>query len=242
VTVQALFYEEAVPVSPERHGDWWVDTGAGHAFARRVNSVLLTTVEFESAQREYPIVFVHEDDVVVPVAVLGIEDRQNLFITDSGAWQARYIPAYVRRYPFVFATPDEGGTFTVCIDESFVGCNQEEKGQRLFLPDGGRSPYLDGILRFLQEYQAQYRRTRDFAARLQELMLLEPMTANMALPDGGRRALTGFLAVRRERLKELDVETLQGLVAGGELELMYAHLFSLGNFAALMERLAAASP
>ena len=35
--------------------------------------------------------------------ILGGEKDQNLYLDDAGKWTARYIPAFVRRYPFVFA-------------------------------------------------------------------------------------------------------------------------------------------
>src|SRR5262245_19999312 len=75
--------------------------------------------EFSSAALEYAIVFGDKGDVVMPVAVLGVRTDENLYVTMQGGWQAKYIPAFVRRYPFVFFSRDEGKTFTLCIDEAF---------------------------------------------------------------------------------------------------------------------------
>ncbi len=238
---QLLFYEQATPVSSERHRDWCVER-AGYAFSRATNSVPLTTVEFRRAAREYPIVLATTGDGRIPVAILGLEDRQNLFITDDGGWNARYIPAFVRRYPFVFATADEGKTFTVCIDEGFAGCNQEGRGEALFDEQGNRTAYLGQVLAFLQEYQLQFQRTREFSDRLAELELLEPMQANVALAGGRQLALTGFEVVSRARLKSLAADQLKGLLESDALELIYAHLHSMDNFAAMVDRLAEREP
>lgn len=234
-----LFYGEATPVNEDRHLDWSVETGSDFAFARRTNSVPLMAVEFPAAAQEYAIVFAGTDDgVTLPLAILGIEDKQNLYITDDGGWKAAYIPAFVRRYPFIFATSDEGKTFTLCIDEGFAGCNQEGRGQKLFGEKGKRTEYLDGVLRFLQEYQVQHQRTRAFCQRIRDLDLLEPMQANVALKSGEKMSLAGFQVVSRERLKNITAEQAKDMLQSGELELVFLHLHSLRNFGTMADRLA----
>jgi hypothetical protein len=63
-----------------------------------------------------------------------------------GGWQAKYIPAFVRRYPFVFSSRGVGKTFTLCIDEAFPGFNQSGRGERLFGDDGKPTPYVQNVL------------------------------------------------------------------------------------------------
>src|SRR5690606_37811599 len=113
----------------------------------------------------------------------------------DGDWQARYIPAFIRRYPFVFSSADDGKSFTLCIDTEFAGCNQEDRGERLFDADGQQTQYLKNVLEFLKEYQAHYQRTMAFARKLKELDLLEPMTAKFTTQAGDSGNLTGFMAV-----------------------------------------------
>jgi len=96
--------------------------------------------EFASAALEYAIVFGGTGDVVLPAAVLGVRTDENLYVTEQGGWQAKYIPAFVRRYPFVFFTRDEGKTFTLCIDEAFPGFNQSGRGERLLATTASRRP------------------------------------------------------------------------------------------------------
>lgn len=230
-----LLYEQAVPVSAGRHAGCSVEV-RDHAFCRRVNSVPLTAVEFRSAAGEYPIVFVGGSGGVQPAVVLGLRAQENLFVTDEGRWEARYIPAFVRRYPFVFSVGADEQRFVLCVDEAFRGFNRAGRGQDLFLPDGRPSPYVNRVLRFLQEYRAQFVRTRAFCRRLETLGLLVPMQAR-ATGEGGQLSLGGFSVVDRSRLKALAADRLVELVASEELELVYLHLQSLRNFDGLRRRL-----
>ena len=232
-----MFYEQATPLSKERHADWAVELGRNYAFARATNSVPLTRVEFARAAREYPIVFAGSGEEPFPLAILGLSDRQNLFIGDDGGWDGEYIPAFVRRYPFVFTSIDEGQTFTLCIDEAFSGCNEEGRGERLFDEKSETTRYLDNVLAFLREDQAEHQRTQAFARRMATLKLLEPVQANVAMNSGQKLALTDFKVVSRTRLKQIGDAALREMFTSDDLELVYLHLQSLQAFAGLISRL-----
>jgi hypothetical protein len=237
MATQLLIYETAVPVSAARHRDASVEVGADYAFARNVNSVPLMAVEFPHAAAEYAIVFAGAPDAVMPAVILGVRGNENLYLTPANGWAAKYVPAFVRRYPFVFSTTDEGKSFMLCVDEAFPGFNRAQRGQRLIGDDGKATPYVENVLRFLQEYQAQFNRTRAFCRKVQELDLLEPMQAQIDMAAGGRLSLRGFFAVNRAKLKALPGDKLAELAKGDELELLYVHLQSMRNFDGLRDRL-----
>lgn len=234
---QLLFYEQATPLSKERHAKWAVELGRNYAFARATNSVPLTRVEFARAAREYPIVFAGPEDEPFPLAILGLADRQNLFIADDGGWSGDYVPAFVRRYPFVFTSLDNGQTFTLCVDEAFSGCNEDGRGEQLFDEDCNTTRYLDNVLAFLREYQAEHLRTQAFARRMATLKLLEPVQANVAMTSGQKLALTDFKVVSRTRLKQIGDAALREMFTSDDLELVYLHLQSMQAFAGLITRL-----
>jgi SapC len=234
---QLLIYESAVPVSGARHGDVSVEVGADYGFSKGVNSVPLMAVEFPHAAAEYAVVFSGTAEAFIPAVILGMRGNENLYLGEQGGWQAKYIPAFVRRYPFVFSSSQDGKTFTLCIDEAFPGFNREGRGQRLFGDDKQPSAYVSNVLKFLEQYQIEFRRTQAFCNKLKELGLLEPMRAQANLPSGERLALTGFMAVSRDKLKALPADRLAELVKSDELELLYLHLQSMRNFAAMVERL-----
>lgn len=237
MTAQQLFYRSPAPVSPDRHGGWSVKSGDSYAFATAVNSVPLTAIEFAEAAAEYPIVFAGDEAAVVPVIVLGARDRENAFVAPDGRWLGRYLPAFIRRYPFIFAEDTAAGTLTLHIDEAFEGCNQDGRGERLFDADGAQTQYLRTMLGFLQEYQARFLRTRGYCDRLRDLKLLQPMHAQFSLA-GEQRQLTGFMVVDRARLKALPADVLADMLATDELECTFLHLASLRHFQAMAERAA----
>ena len=233
---QLLIYERAVPVNPMQHRDVSIKSGGDFAFAKNVNSVPLMAVEFDPACAEYSIVFAGEGNAIMPVAMLGVRDNENLYVDEGGAWNARYVPAFVRRYPFVFSSAD-GARFTLCLDEEFPGVNRRGVGERLFDAEGQRTQYLQSVLNFLQAYQVQFEATRAFSQRLVELDLLEAMRAQFTLRSGRRITLGGFMTVSRARLRALPGDALARLAASGDLDLVYAHLHSQRNFTPTAARL-----
>lgn len=235
---QLLIYEEVAPLSSERHRDWSVRANDDFAFARQVNSVPLTAIEFPQAAADFPIVFAPAGDSLVPVALLGIRAEQNLYVDEGGQWTGRYVPAFLRRYPFVFSsgTADEKEVFTLCIDEKFEGWNQEGRGERLFDSEGNRTRYLDSVLEFQREYRNQTLRTQAFCTRLRDLELLEPMAARVSTSGGGPVGMTGFQGIQRKKLHDLPEDKLRELSTTGELELAYVHLQSLVNFKTMIQK------
>lgn len=236
MTTQQLFYRSAVPVSAQRHRDWSVKTGESYAFAAGVNSVPVTAIEFAQAAAEYPVVFAGTEQSVFPAVILGLKENQNLWVAADGAWKGKYVPAFVRRYPFVFSQDAEGKVFTLHLDETFEGCNQSGRGERLFDAEGAQTQYLRTVLGFLQEYQARFRRTQAYCARLLELKLLQPMQAQFTLSGGEQRSLSGFMVVDRAKLKALPADVLAEMVTKDELECTFLHLASLRHFQDMLER------
>jgi len=228
MSTQLLFYKQATPVSREHHSTTSIDTNQDYSFASQVNSVPLTATEFPHAARDYVIVFAGKDT--------GAEHNRNVFVSEDGHWEGRYIPAFVRRYPFVFSSSADGSTFTLCIDQEFQGLNQDNRGEKLFDEQGEKTTYLERMLNFLRDYQVQYQRTLAFCEKLKELDLLEPMQAQISLPSGSQLSLTGFQVINRDRLKALDGDKLAELARNDALELAYLHLYSLNNFSVMVER------
>ncbi|PUB17071.1 SapC family protein [Yoonia sediminilitoris] len=238
---QLMIYERAVPISIEAHKDWSVKSDNTYGFARDVNSVPVLAAEFAPAAMEYTIIFAGDGDVVFPSVILGMKEGQNAHVKSDNTWDGRYVPAFFRRYPFVFAASDDQSTFTLCIDEEYEGLNKKGQGERLFDADGNRTQYLENVLAFSTEYQGQFTRTQAFAKRLLDLDLLEPAQAQFNLAGGERTQLSGFKTINRDKLRNLPAETLAEMAKTDELELCYLHLQSLNNLTPMTQRLAARS-
>jgi len=234
---QLLFYERAVPVSSGRHRDMAVSPRRDFAFARSASAVPLTTAELAAAAADYAVVFVGEGDEVGLAALLGVRDNENLFVEHDGRWSAAYVPAFVRRYPFVFASqPDEPSRLALCVDEASDLVNRDGRGERLFDSAGERTTYLNNVLDFVQRYQGAVHRTRTFAKQVDALGLLRHVQAQLKLGERGNLQLRGFRTVDRDKLKALPPETVRELFASDALEALHLHLFSLRNLQRLAER------
>jgi SapC len=232
-----MFYESAVPVSASRHADLRVRPGTGYAFASQASAVPIMAVEFIAAASEYAIVFTMVGDDVVPAVVLGLRNDQNLFLQPDGKWSAKYVPAFIRRYPFVFSTSADRKTLTLCIDETYAGLNREGEGDALFDAERNPTAYTQRVLKFLQDFQAHFQRTRQFCQRMQELGVLERSGVQVTGSGGAKASIGGFLVASRKKLRELPDDKLAAIAKNDELELLHLHLYSLRNFADMKDRL-----
>jgi SapC len=222
-----MLYEAVMPCSNARHGNWWVELGSDYRLTQQLSLVPLLITEFASAVLEYTIVFSGRDDQVMPAVLLSLAPGGNSYVGPNGEWRARYVPAFLRRYPFLLASTDGGKTVSLCIDESCSGFNQSGRGIPLFDGNGQMSSHLAEVVNFLKDYERDFEQTRAFCARLQQSGLLTPMQADIKLKSGKLTSLTGFSAVDRDRLHALPAQTVHELFRAGDLELIYTHSLSL---------------
>jgi hypothetical protein len=232
-----IFYEKPVLLNRDLHKGRRIKPNESFAFSGKTNSLYLAGAEFGEACKEYAIVFTKVGGAkIAPLALLGLREQENLFVTADGHWDAAYIPAFVRRYPFVLAEFD-GTQMGVCIDESYPGISQTE-GEPLFDAQGNNTPFLQGALDFLNLYQAEYLRTDRFCQQLDELGLLKAMNAKADLFDGRSFTVNGLLIVDEAKLQVLADAQLLDLARSGALGLIQLHLASLSNMNRLVDRLA----
>ncbi|OOG54686.1 multidrug transporter [Rhodanobacter sp. B05] len=241
---EVIFYEHPVPLNRADHKDLRMKNVAHLKFAMNTHSVPLTGAEFGLAARDLLIVFAGTDVASAgPIALLGLRENENLYVDEAGQWEKNaYIPAFVRRYPFVLAEKpagQEGNDFTVFLDDRFEGFNTAE-GQRLFNEDGTDTELLTNAVGFLGEFQQNIERTRWFMQQLVKHDLLEPR--NVQLHKGEAESsrgitLNGLFMVNEEKLRALDEKATHELIREGVLGWVYAHLLSLANIDRLAQRL-----
>ena len=225
----AKMYETVAAINATAHGDVSVALISGLEFSRQLTSAPVLAAEFGAAASDMAIVFTGDDDVLVPVALLGIKENENLYLNDDAKWTGRYVPAFLRRYPFIFAR-GEDDTMTLCIDEEYEGLRVDGRGERLFDSDGNRTQYLDTMLNFVTQYQRQHLVTQEFCNRLSALDLLEPASLSSTDEAGEVRRLVGFKVINRQKFKTIEDSILSEMFRSDELELCYLHMHSLQNF------------
>jgi len=229
------FYKNPVPLNSETHAAMTISPSSrGFDFAASAHSVILAGVEFAEACRFFPILFsASNNGHTIPVALMGLQSGENLFVGPSGEWQNAYIPAYVRRYPFITTQGDDAG-MVVCIDEAFDGLNREG-GEPLF-EGTAPGPYLQKSLEFLNDFYIQMKATELFCRQVQDMELLKPMNAEIQLVDNRKFNLTDFLVVDEQKLVEIAGDALEKLFRNGGLALVYAHILSLRSIQNLLDR------
>lgn len=233
----STLYQKPVLLDRELHRRRRVRPTPGFAFARKSNALYLAGVEFGEACKEYAIVFTRvPGGRTLPVAMLGLREGENLFVAEDGSWAGRYVPAFVRRYPFVLAQLP-GQALAVCIDEACPAVNDEE-GDALFEPGGQDTPFLRSALDFLGQYQHEYQRTEAFCQRLEQAGLLVEMSARADLLDGRSFTVAGVYVVDEKKLMALPDAAVLSLFRAGELHLVSMHLASLSNMRALVDAVA----
>jgi len=229
-----LFYQRPAVLSADRHAGKSLRGDAGYAFAGTTNSVALNIIEFPLAVKHYPIVFT-QSDPPAPVAVVGLHDAENLFLAADGSWASGiYVPAYVRRYPFIFSASADGEQFTLCIDEAAEALVDGDA--RPLFRDGEPSEVLDNALQFCTAYQGQSVATAAFAAALAANNLFVPNAATVTMRTGEKFALGGFQVVDEKRFNDLPDETFLDWRRRGWLNAVYCHLMSFTNWATLVDR------
>ncbi|HEX7810659.1 MAG TPA: SapC family protein [Burkholderiales bacterium] len=231
-----LFYHKPTALNREAHRKLKVRGVPSLAYAAHTNSVPLTGNEFALAGRQLPIVFVPDANKnLSPIALLGLRKDENLFVEADGRWTGGYIPAFIRRYPFVLIDKG-GGEFMVGIDEAYAGFNPDE-GEPMFAEDGTDGPALKRAVEFLNAYQIEAKRTQDFLAHLQRLDLLIPRVINVTQKDGTKFKLEGLYVVDEAKLSKLDDKDSGTLLRSGHMGWIYMHLVSVHNIADLSARM-----
>lgn len=234
-----MYYEKPVLLDREKHRRRRVKPSKSFAFSRKANSLFIAAAEFAEASKEYAIVFTKSGNgKIVPVVMLGLRARENLFVNDAGEWTGRYIPAFLRRYPFVLAQLPGQQAMGVCIDEAFSGLS-DEAGEALFDEKGADTPFLKNALDFLGQYQREYLRTETFCQHLEQAGLLTEMNARADLVDGRSFTVASLLVVDEKKLMALPDAVALSLFRAGELHLVSMHLMSLSNMRALVDKMAA---
>lgn len=221
---ELLFYEKPVALNRARHKNLRLKAmDDGYAFSGGANSVPLTGIEFFEASRDMTVLFKKGDDgFFFPVAMMSLSNSGHELVDAKGNWQGSYVPAFIRRYPFALTTDN-----TVCFDEKSPAFSETE-GEPLFT-ESGHSPVLERVLGFLQQFDTEMRRTRDFCEALAQKGLLAPFEVEVRPRDGGRSVrLQGLHAVNSQKFSELRGDTLELWFTKGWVAWIYAHLHSIG--------------
>jgi hypothetical protein len=202
---QFALYRDPVLLEPVKHRHLKMAKLTDRGMAAAMQASFLAVAEFASAAREFVIVFMRDTIdgklQAEPIMLLGVAPGENLYV-DGTRWDAHYVPAFIRRYPFWLTTVQGVEAPVVMIDQAWSGFSETE-GDPLYEDDGKPAPRLAEAIEFR---------------------------------EGRQLALDGLLTVDDAKLQALPDAQVLEMHRNGMLGLVHAHLLSLANMQALVER------
>ena len=224
-------YENVEPLNSVTHLKSGIKEINSFEYAKELIHAPITIAEFYESCKDYPIVFAKDpNDVWTALALTGYKDKENIFIDKKGQWDKnRYIPAFVRRYPFVFMAQADSEELTLAFDVAYKVEISKSKERAFFDDDAKATPFLQNIMSFLTQFQNDAKATAEFIQQLSDWDLLEARMANVVTPKGETFTLNGFYIVNEEKLRHLSKKKREEVYAKNAIPLITAHLISLSN-------------
>lgn len=228
-----MFYTAPRALDRVRDGKMKLNRPTDFSFTSKTNAIPLLAEEFPSAAAYYPIVFA-DGPTPVPAAVVGLKNDSNLFVGKDGAWLAgAYLPAYVRRYPFILMDDPQNKQFVLCIDDK-SGLMKEDGEFPLFEGDNP-SAFTKSAMEFCSALRQQGDYTDEFVKALKDNNLLVSNNAEIDAKDGSHLQLSGFLIIDPKKFDALPDSTILQWRKKGWLGLVYAQLLSSHRWPSLLE-------
>jgi hypothetical protein len=235
---QVLFYKNPEPLSLEKHrtiGAKLVDKPFKFLVGSHV--VPITVNEFGVAACSFPVIFAGPEKT--PLAVMGARAGENVFVTAAGDVDPEvYLPAFVRRYPFVFAGDNQSEQMLVCIDRAapMIGENPDLP----FFNGDEPSQYTQDAIEFLKEFERHRQATDMFVKAIIDFDLFEEKSVSISnRTEKGEEEqvkIADYFAISEEKLNALSKEKFAELREKNLLAPIYAHLISLLTWPRLIHR------
>ena len=234
-----LFFNDLMPLNSRDHAGWRSKKFDNVSFLAKTHAVPVTVDELVDLQRHFPIVFSAGENPV-PLALMGLNEGVNTFVTDEGQIaESVYLPAYVRRYPFMLARLSPNSEdLSLCFDPAAGVLGQFDEGDELFDSEGNPTEYTKSVLEFCQKFEESGQRTKAFMDEVLKHDLLMDGEIAITVQDNPDKPFIyrGFKMIDEKKLRELPAESLQAYHENGMLMLMHAHLFSLNLMRVIFAR------
>lgn len=224
-------YGDVTPLDLQRHAGCGVREPRSYAWCAQTHAVPINVAEFGVAALQMPLAFVTDaTGQYDAAAVLALRGAGNAFVDRDGRWLAeRYIPAYLRCFPFCSFThgdPALAGERMVCVQEAAL---ETDARAPIISRNGELTAYWKPWAQLIDRFDAAREQTRCFVTKLCDLDLLVPFDAVHVGGDGRRQTLTGLHRVDESRLGALAASVMRELFQSGEMRAIYLHLLSLEN-------------
>jgi len=234
-----LFYNDLMPLNSRDHAKWSTRPMDTAVWLKTQHAIPITVDEFLQAQRDFPIVYSSGDNPL-PLALMGLNEGVNTFVNDEGKIDDPiYLPAYVRRYPFMLAKlSQEADELSLCFDPTSSSVGEFDDGEKLFDEEGKATENTQGILNFCEQFEGAGQRTKLFVEELKKHDLLMDGEIAISRADDPDRPFIyrGFQMIDQEKMADLRGDTLREWNKSGILPLMHAQMFSLDHMRTIFGR------
>lgn len=223
-------FKELEIVNKIEHKDSSVKLVENFSYAKEQINAPVTVGEFYEACKNYPIVFAKDkDNVWFASVMLGYKENENIFVDDKGEWEKlHYIPAAIRRYPFIFINQEKSDDLILGIEKSYLSSDKKDESRKLFNSEEN-SELLNNVLNFLNQFQNDAKVTSNFIKQLEEWELLEEKVATITTASKEQYNINGFFVVNEEKLRHLSKKRKEEICEKDMIPLITAHLISLSN-------------
>jgi SapC len=230
-----LFYKDPRPLDPSVLGGYGLKRGKGFSFSTTCHAIPISLTEFPLVQKHYPIVFA-SGDPPLPLAALSLTRDENLFVDAEGNWaDDHYVPAYVRRYPFVLGEmPNENRMF-LCVDVASDLVTNQNPDVPFF--DGQKpTEIVNQALELCRRFHEDLVITKAYCLELQKQGLLRETQLNSTGPDGQQVVAGSFITIDPQTFDQLSDTVFTDFRRRGILPPVYMQQSSQSNWARLAMR------
>lgn len=222
-----MFYANVVPLNASNHSDLKLQPAKDAAFAKSANSIVLAASELPQAAMHYPVVFSKFGDSVSAFAVTGYNSDENVYVDENGKWRAdTYIPAYVRRYPFILVEDSANNTLSLAADVESDLIGTGDDGVAIYA-DGKPTEVAQTAMNFCLSFHREMEKSAAIFKQIEDSGILIDRSAEVTLADGKQARIAGFMVVDENKLAELPDEKFLELRKSGALNLIYCQLWSM---------------
>ncbi|MFZ1741861.1 MAG: SapC family protein [Pontixanthobacter sp.] len=234
-----LFYNDLMPLNSRDHASWKSKTMESAEWLKGQHAIPLTVDEFVQAQRDFPIIFSSGDNPL-PLALMGLNEGVNTFVDDKGKVNDPiYLPAYIRRYPFMLAKlKEDGDELSLCFDPTSGSVGEYDDGAELFDGEGKPTEATQNILQFCEHFENAGQRTKSFVDELKKHNLLMDGEIAISQQDNPDQPFVyrGFQMIDQEKLQDVRGDVLREWNKNGMLVLIYAQIMSLDLMRSIFAR------
>lgn len=197
----------------------WLD------IAKTAQLIPINITECKPVCTDMPIIF-SPIGRPMPIAMTSFLSDTNSFIK-NGEWQAdTYVPAALRRYPFVLGNINSEGKQPLYIDSNAISDDHEHP---LFNETGNSEKILENAIKHCKEYDDHLKITENIIDTIDSLDLFKE-TQLVITNKAGEEKKTGiFKIIDNDKYKNLSDEHIVTLQKNHGLWVIHTHIISMSK-------------